>query len=126
MEKDELDTLVVDEDMYIDKGILANVLKDYLRITKSAQIIPEALFYELNNEKKVILYLLARKVMKIKGIVEVEGVGPSQISKDIGLPVGSVKTVTYKIGKTLLKSEGGSYIVPNYNLKRVTELIKSG
>ncbi|MFH1591970.1 MAG: hypothetical protein ABIB47_01235 [Candidatus Woesearchaeota archaeon] len=121
---DVLDKLIIANKKEFDKELIANLLKDFIRITPDADVSLEPDFFKLNNERKVIVYLLSRKVMKIKDIIKTEGVGQHQISRDINIPVGSTKTVIKRIAKSLLKKDDSGYVIPNYNLNKIKELFK--
>ena len=122
---DVLDELIISNKKELDKELIANLLKNFIRITQDAEVSLEPDFFKLNNEKKVIVYLLSRKVMKFKDIIKTEGVGQHQISRDINIPVGSTKTVINRITKSLLKKDEGGYVIPNYNLNKIKELFKN-
>jgi len=120
---DELDRLIIDEKKELDKGLLVGILEDYIMVVNSGKVIPSSKFFGLNNKLKVIIYLLSRKVMAIKGIVNEEAAGPSTISQETGIPNGSVKTVLHRYGKIFLTAVNGKYKIPNYNINRIKEMV---
>ena len=121
--EDELDALFVEESEALNKNMLRDLLAPFVKMTTQGTILPEDNFISLDNTQKVAVYLLSRKVMKLKGILEAEAAGPTSISEAIGLPVGSVKTVFHTQGNKLFKSENGTYFIPNYNLVKIKQIL---
>jgi len=129
MENDELDSLIVKETDVIDKKLLASFLKNYVRITESGEFIFEEKFFLLDAKKKIVIFLLARKVMKIKniGALDTEEVGPKEISDKSGIPFGTVgRTVRELVEKQIIKEREGKYFVPNFNLNKINSVLDLG
>ena len=127
MPNDELDVLIVKENEVIDKMLLATLLKNYLKITETGEVVSEEQFFSLDAKKKILVFLLARKVMKLKGIghLESEDAGPKEISDKIGIPFGTVgRTLRELVEKNVIQqTESGKYRVPNFNLHRVKQIL---
>jgi hypothetical protein len=90
MVQDELDELIVSEEKILDKKLIADILKEYVKITDKGEIIFESKYSKLNAKAKILVFLLARKVMSTKNIgnLKSEGAGPKEISEKTGLPYG--------------------------------------
>jgi len=123
MEKDELEDLFVKKDELLDKTLLKESIMKYAKLTNEGELIPGREFYNLPNLKKVIVFLLARKVLKVKNVIEEEEIGPTELSKSIGIPVGSVKTIFHSTKDILFVSVSGKYKMPNYAIQKACDYL---
>ncbi len=119
--EDELDDLFVDENAVIDKKLMKDLLLPYMRISNSGVIIPEQKFLELGNKEKVSLFLLARKAMYLRGMIDDEKSGPTEISESIDIPLGSAKHTCASM-KNIFDSKEGKYFIPNFNLAKLKNM----
>ena len=122
---DALDKLIIDEDKSPDIEILAEIITENLKFTKSGEIIFERKFYELKDWQKTLIYLLARKVILLKKLKSNfdEKVSYKEIAKLFGLKEASVRKYISKELKGIVKTEKGQYFIPNYNLYKCKEQI---
>ena len=113
---DELEALVVSE-KELDRELLADILSPYVRLDKDAcNIRPLEAWLGLRTDLKILLYLLARKVMVTLGFgLEAEGATASDVAHDIDLKQGTVNLVLRKIRSegTLIQAKDCRYFVPN-------------
>lgn len=116
---DEFDELMVREEEVLDRALVRDLLKDYLRISTNGEILPEPNFFTLEARQKIIIFLLARKIMKAKEIISEEGCTPTELSTKTGVPIGTVKPAVRELIPNILSSDNGKYWIPNYNLKRL-------
>lgn len=127
-QKDELDEIFVDKNEPADKKLIVEILKPYVTIDKEGIISFSDNYEKLKDNQKALVYFVCKKAMiirKIEGITE--PAGPSEISKKVHISEGSAKQAISRDYKKILKKEGKGHIIPNYNLKRVKEmLIKDG
>lgn len=121
-----LDSLIVDEKEAIDTDLLASTIRGVIKFTKDGEIIFEKKFYELKGYKKILIYLLGRKVIIIKKLKESfsEEVTPKDIADILGIPPKSITKYASIELKGIIKSEKGKYKVPNYNLHKCSEVLK--
>jgi len=127
-EKDELDELIVDENQVIDKGLLRDIIKPYLMITNEGGVIFKNPFDKQTGAKKILIYILARKVMKIKNVgnLKHENVNQKDISEKTNIADYNVRSyIATPLKGIVLRDENG-YFIPNYNLIRVKNLLISG
>jgi len=123
-EKDVLDEIFVDKNEPVDKKSLVKILKPFVRIDKGGLINYTEDYYKLANIKKALIYLLCKKAMVLKEIENIgEPAGPAEVSKNSFISNSDAKNALCTKYNKLLKKEKEGYIVPNYNLKRVEELI---
>jgi arginine/lysine/ornithine decarboxylase len=121
---DELDEIIVD-DSAVNKKLLKDFAKGNFTITKSGDVIFEKEFHERTAKEKIVLFLIARKIMKIKNIggIDNEKCTESEIQKKTGLPLGTVRTSMNSL-KGIVINEGGYYI-PNFNINKLSDVIKT-
>ena len=116
-----LEDLVVDA-REIDRELVADFLKPYLRIDRSTcAIMPQPAWSEVPNEARVLLYLVARKAMRALDLpIPAEAATPQEIERATGIPGGSVRPALKRLLKARLvqRDLGVGYIVPNYAMLR--------
>jgi hypothetical protein len=127
MAERKLENLIVDEET-LNEELIYDVLSKFIRITKTSKtIIPTGDFSKLSEKNKIIVFLLARKAMKALNILESEMAGPKEISKETGVSYNSVKPYLSALYKEkILAKQGTEYLLPNYNLVKVKEILSTG
>jgi len=120
---DELDEIIV-EDSEVDKKILRDFAKDNFIITKGGNIVYEKGFHKRTAKEKVALFLIARKIMKIKNIggIDNEKCTESEIQKKTGLPLGTVRKSVSELKGIVINDNG--YYVPSFNINKLSDVIK--
>ena len=123
--KNVLDKLIVDEDEDPNYDILASLIEKNLKFTKEGEFIYEKEFNKSQSWKKIMIYLLGRKVVFIKELKKdfKEQVTPKDISDEIGIPQKSVCKFLSTELKGITKSQNGSHFIPNYNLHKCEDLL---
>lgn len=113
----------------VDQELVAKILAPFIRIDKdSCSIVPNERWLELNNELKIILFLVARKAMKLRDLpIDNEGALPAEIEKETGLKGGSVRPKLRGLfeDKTINRTEDARYFVPNYSLTKIKTMIET-
>lgn len=111
----------------VDQGLVAGILSPFLKIDlDSCSIVPSEYWLELHNELKVILFLVARKAMKVRGLsVDKEGALPSEIEEQTGMKGGSVRPNLKNLfeQRIIKKTDDSRYFVPNYSLVKIKTLV---
>ena len=125
MEKnDELDEIFVDRNEPADKKVLVEILKPLVTIDSEGVISFSNEYNKLKESKKVLVYLLCKKAMCIRGI---EGINEpskeSEVIEKVMVSKSTAKNALYTLYKTLVKREGEGYIIPNYNLIKTKKLL---
>jgi hypothetical protein len=126
-EKDALDKLIVSESEVGNLDLLASLVKSYLQFIKeTGEIIPNKEFYKLKDWKKLLIYLLGRKVIFIKKLNKdfIEEVTPKEIEDIFGVKSKSITKYAAVELKGIIKSDKGKYKIPNYNLFKCEEILK--
>ncbi len=123
---DPLDKFIVNEDERPDIDLLVSIVDGYFRFTKNGHMLFEKNFHKLSESKKIMIFLLGRKIIKIKNLVPdfKEEIKPKEISDITGI---KRKNVTSRLSTELsgiTKSLTGAHYIPNYNLYKCEELMK--
>lgn len=121
-EKDPLDDLFVSEDTAVNNELLKEMLIDYIQMTKEGKIFPLPMFNREKSEKKILLYLLSKKVLSLKLEDVDEKTSPKEIQGFTGLPKGTVNPALRGLaGKRLVTAHSGKYYVPNFAVSQIKE-----
>ncbi len=115
--KDPFDELIKKKSDAIDKELVASIVGNRLTIVEDGTIIPTSQFHELTDEQKIWALLLARKILSAKGIIEEEGLGPTEISKIGGIGLSKAKRLVLTL-EHLTKIKG-KYIIANYAITKL-------
>jgi hypothetical protein len=125
MIKDPFDELIVDENKELDKELLAEILRGRVQVTTSGKIIFANDFEKYPNWKRIMLFLLAKKVVFAKKLNK----EPSEAAtlKEIeNVTLVSSNDVSKRIARELKgiaeKKEKG-YTIPNYKLIKCKQMI---
>lgn len=124
----ELDSLFV-SGKEVDEGLLVQILSPFLKIhQESGAIIPDERWLKTTNEIKVILFLVARKAITLRGLpIDNEGVFPAEIEKETGIKGASIRPVLKRLfdEKTISQAQDGRYFVPNYSLGKISAMVQT-
>ncbi len=111
--EDVLEELFVDRSTILDQNVLKELLINYIQLTKEGGIVLTTNFQKLNRHQKVLIILLARKVLKLKMGLE-EKVTPKDIIDITGLPRGTVAPSVRDLeSEGYIRSEQGAYWIPD-------------
>ncbi len=126
-EKDPLDKLIVDENQSIDSDLLASLIEDFMQFTKDGEFIFTEKFFKESDWKKVLFFLLGRKVIFIKSLKDgfKEEIQPKDISDLLVIPPKSITRILSTELKGITKSTKGSHKIPNYNLHKCKEVLEN-
>lgn len=119
-----LDALVVDERALLEPRRLSELLQKFARFTVKGEFVPEPSFDELDNNRKVVVFLLAKKAMRLKGLTEDEMAGPAEVAYECGIPSGSAKTALRRLNGFMVEGSGGKYGVPVKYMERVKKVLE--
>jgi len=123
-EEDELDAIFVDKNIPVDRKLLAEILKPFVTIDVEGIIDFKENYQNLKGNLKVLIYLCCKKAMVSKEIPNIkESCGPLEISKKIGVSQSNAKHALYRDFNKILKKEKEGFIISNYNLRKVKDII---
>jgi len=124
-EKDELDEIFVDKNEPVNKKEIVEILKPYVTIDNEGVINFKEEYEALEENKKALVYLVCKKAIILRGIESVtESAGPKEISEGAHINESSAKSAISRDFKRILKKEAKGYIIPNYHLKKIKEILK--
>lgn len=122
----QLDALFVSGDE-VDQGLVVGILSPFLRVDRdSCSIVPNERWLKVNNKLKIVLFLIARKAMKLRGLpIDNEGALPSEIEEGTGVKGGSIRPRLKSLleEKVINRTKDGKYFVPNYSLMRIKAMM---
>lgn len=126
-EKDILDEFIVDENVSLDKNLLAEIIKPFIHSIGKNEIIDyREKFDGSPNWIKIAIYLCCRKIMENKNIINNEKIGPREIAKKLNISESAAKDISrHKNLKKIVLNEKGKYSIPNYKLKKVGEMLSN-
>lgn len=123
---DVLDEIFVDRNEPADKKLLVEIIKGYVTIDNKGTFDFSEKYDKLVGHKKILLYLCCKKAILLKGLKGFnESVSQSEASERAGVTLDVAKNAIHRKYKKLLKKEGRGYIIPNYNLRKVKEILES-
>jgi len=124
-EKNFIEQLFADSGSINEKEV-TEILKNFIvidRITKEIQLKGEG--RNLTVEKKIIVYILAKKLMRLGGYEPAEQVSAEEIKKATGIKGGSVDFSFKKLRDTgFIVGSGSKYIIPNYKVEEAVNKLK--
>lgn len=124
-QKDELDEIFVDKNEPADKKLIVGILKPYATIDEEGVIGFEKSYEKLKEHQKALIYSVCKKAMVLRRIKDIEeSSGPTEISKNAQISENSAKHALFRDYKKLFKKEGKGYVIPNYNLRKVKEILQ--
>ena len=117
----KLKKLMIDEEEVLQE-ILADILENYVNITKNGDIIYKNL-EELDAEKKVIIGYLAHLARKLLGLTDTEKASAKVISEEMGINYNTVRSTVSKLVRAgiLNKEERGQYYISLSKVRLIKE-----
>jgi len=108
----------------LDKALITELLLPLVKLTPEGNIYPTPKFTKLKNEKRILVILLARKVLSHELKME-EETTPTKIAEYAGMSIGSVKPTIRKLhaNKYVHQNKKG-YFIPNHALFNIKEVMK--
>lgn len=113
----------------LDTQLLAGLIQPYLVIDldDDNRVVFNEAGHEETIENRILLFLLARKALLKKGLIEEEGISPSLIISGTGLKPGTVHPTLKSLkAKGLLVATNGLYLVPNYQMYKLKKRLLKG
>lgn len=122
-----LDELVV-SGAELDRELVATILKPFVRIDgDTASIIPQDGWESLTVQRKVLVFLTARKAMRGLGLeIAREECSPMEIEAATGIRGGTLRPTLKRLAdrRVIDKRRSGGYYVPNWALQRVKAALR--
>jgi len=124
--KNPLEELFTDSSNHIDPNELLALLKPFIGINRQNNKViftPEGLILKPN--KKIILFLLSRKVLYLLGALSSEALAPRDIKSEFSknIPAGTIDVTIKRLSDTgLIKGDQGKYYIPDFNFPKIKEM----
>lgn len=123
-QKDELDEIFVDKNEPADKKLIVDILKPYVTIDNEGIINFKEEYEKLTESKKALVYFICKKAMILRGVVGInESIGQTELSKGAQISESSARHAIFRDFKKILKKEGSGYVILNYKLKKIMEIL---
>jgi hypothetical protein len=123
--EDPLEGLLLDADE-VDRTQLAEALAGTLGVDSSTgRLVLKPGFNELDAARKILAYLLGGKAAVLLGKLESEAVSPALLSKETGMPRGTVNPKLSQLHEQRLVSKtkaGSYYVAPHQLVEALTRL----
>src|SRR5689334_1947060 len=125
---DPLDMLFEDREV-LDRAILAQAILPYARLNSNGEIVLIEKWHELNLQRKILVYMLARKALRIKGLLneDEEPVSSAKIEADTGITGNSVRPSMKKLVDMRFvkptKGKESTYFVPDHAVIKVNKYL---
>ena len=124
----KLDELVVSRGE-LDRDLVATVLGPFVRLDgdrKGVVLLPA--WENLKNDYKILVFLVARKAMLALEWVGDDAVSPRDVTRETGLPGGSVRPGLLRLVNSRLAAHGdsGGYMIPNWAMNQVKSVLAQG
>lgn len=126
MGDDPLAELLLDADE-VDRSVLAQALQGLLGIdNKTGRVVLKPGFNGLESRKRILAYLMGAKVAKLLGKSDSEAVSPSILTKETGMPKGTVNPTLSRLheDKKVSKTKVGAYYLEPYQVHTAVEEIR--
>ena len=121
---DPLDEIFVESNEILSRQLIVDILKPLVTIDPKGNLDFSEEYEKLTNMKKALVYLVVKKAMKLKGIVEEEFALKPETSKNTLISENDANNAFCNIYKKLVENKKGKgYTVPDYKLKKVKEEI---
>jgi hypothetical protein len=125
-QQNPLDELFTDSGSQLEPAAIAALMKPYIRINRDTQrVIFTPAGMQLTANNKIILFILAKKVMFIRGINSKEAVAPKEVKAELGknIPSGTIDSVLKRLSeKGPIKGLAGRYFIPDFSFPQVEEI----
>ncbi len=127
-EKDPLDEIFVESNEIASRQLVSDILKPLLTIDPKGNLDFFEEYEKLTNQRKALVYLVVKKAMKLRGIIEEESALKPETSKNALISENDANNafcITYK--KLVENEKGKGYTIPDYKLKKAKEeIFKNG
>ncbi len=121
-----LEELFTDASSNIDPAELLALLKPFIAINReNKKVIFTPSGLTVSATKKIILFLLSKKVLKLLSLIEQESVSPSEMKDEFSrnMPSGTIDSTLKRLSDSgLVQGEEGKYFVPDFNFVKIKEL----
>jgi len=117
MSSSEYDDLFVDE-KEARKRVM-RIAEPYLRFTQDGEILYQDDYEKLTGKQKVLLHIVAARILHEQGLRDEEGIKAGEIAENIQKSKSSVEGHIYGSLKGIVESDNGKLRIPNSALNRV-------
>lgn len=113
----DYDDLFVDEEE--SRKRVMRIAEPYLRFTQDGEILYEDEYEILTGKQKVLLQIVAARILHEQGLRDEEGIKAGEIAENIQKSKSSIEGYVYGSLKGIVESSNGKLRVPNSALNKV-------
>ena len=123
-EIDPLDDIFVESNDGVSRKLISETLKPFITIDPSGNLDFSEEYDKLINIKKALVYLVSKKAMKLKEVIESEFAKIKEVSEKALISESDAKnSLCTKYKKLVENKKNEGYTIPDYKLKKVKEEI---
>lgn len=113
----DYDDLFVDEEEARKR--VMRIAEPYLRFTQDGEILYQDDYEELTGKQKVLLHIVAARILHAQGLRDEEGIKSGEIADHIQKSKSSIEGYVYGSLKGTVESDNGKLRIPNSKLNKV-------
>lgn len=125
---DPLEALLV-SGAEVNRQLLAAILSHWVRIDRdTGEVIPSEGFERLRPRQRILVFLIASKAVAALNLRPSEGLSPTEVTTQSGMPSGTVKRELREMlaARLIAQDAEGRYFVPAFALERVKTVVGGG
>lgn len=108
----------------INEEEIVQILKQILVVERDNNQVHFLDQKSLKMEEKILAYGLAKKLLKIKGVIQEEEFSASQFRNETGLKKGSIDPAFSNLKDKYIAGKNKSYKVINYKINEILKMLK--
>lgn len=112
----DYDDLFVDEEEARKR--VMRIAEPYLRFTQDGEILYQDDYEKLTGKKKVLLHIVASRILHAQGLRDEEGIKTGEIADYIQKSKSSIEGYVYGSLKEIVESNNGELRIPNSKLNK--------
>lgn len=113
------------DDLFVDekeaRKRVMRIAEPYLRFTQDGEILYQDDYEELTGKQRVLLHIVAARILHAQGLRDEEGIKAGEIADHIQKSKSSIEGYVYGSLKDIVESDNGKLSIPNSKLNKVNK-----
>lgn len=105
----------------IDERKVVNALRPLVTIQRETKDIHLRSGFKITTEDRILAFGLAKKLLKLRGLIEDEKISASEFHKKTGFKKGSIDPAFKSLKGVFLIGKKREYEIPNYKVDEIAE-----
>ncbi|MFB6144842.1 MAG: hypothetical protein ABEJ98_06025 [Candidatus Nanohaloarchaea archaeon] len=118
------------DDLFVDeeeaRKRVMRIAEPYLRFTQDGEILYQEDYEKLTGKQKVLLQIVAARILHAQGLRDEEGIKAGEIADNIQKSKSSIEGYVYGSLKGVVESDNGKLIIPNSKLNKAHKEVNGG